>query len=160
MLLIGPLCRSFDNRILFVVFASLMALPNLAANLAPEGTFGTLAMQAYIVVFWGGFAGLFVLFLSWLMNLTNPLVAASQFSLFMAIPNFVRSLGSGGHGQIVDHYGYDVAFLVAAVSVGVGMMLCLLAGYGRLDTIRTPKRPEILSDPAPLPGVPAGAAIT
>jgi PAT family beta-lactamase induction signal transducer AmpG len=160
MLLIGPLCRRFDNRILFVVFASLMALPNLAANLAPEGTFGTLAMQAYIVVFWGGFAGLFVLFLSWLMNLTNPLVAASQFSLFMAIPNFVRSLGSGGHGQIVDHYGYDVAFLVAAVSVGVGMMLCLLAGYGRMDTIRTSKRPETLSDPAAMPGVPSGAATT
>ena len=52
-----------------------------------------------------------------------------------------------------------LAFLVAAVSVGVGMMLCLLAGYGRMDTIRTPKRPETLSDPAPLPGVPAGAAI-
>lgn len=160
MLVIGPLCRRFDNRILFVFFASVMALPSLAVYLAPEGAIGTLAMQAYITLFWGGFQGVVVLGVAWLMNLTNPVVAASQFSLFVAIPNFVRSLGSGGHGQIVDHYGYDVAFLVAAVSVGVGMMLCLLAGYGRMDTIRTPKRPETLSDPAAMPGVPSGAATT
>ncbi|NCT02956.1 MAG: hypothetical protein GW768_03235 [Sphingomonadales bacterium] len=77
----------------------------------------------------------------------------------MAIPNFVRSLGAGGHGQIVDHYGYDAAFLVAAGSVAVGVGLCLLAGYGRLETIRKPDRARILTDPAPLAGVPAGSAI-
>ena len=160
MVVIGVLCRRFDNRILFVFFTVLMLLPNLAAYLAPAGTFGTLALQAYIVLFWGGFAGVFVLFLAWLMNLTNPLIAASQFSLFMAIPNFVRSLGSGGHGQIVDIYGYDTAFLVAAASVGMGAILCLIAGYGRMETIRVPESASKTSDPAPLPGVPAGIAIT
>ena len=83
---IGPLCRRFDNRALIVAFASLMLLPNLAAYLAPEGTFGTLAMQAYITLFWGGLQGVAVLNVAWSMNLTNPVVAASQFSLFMAIP--------------------------------------------------------------------------
>lgn len=160
MVVIGPLCSCFDNRILFVFFAGLMLLPNLAAYLAPEGTFGTFAMQAYITVFWGAFMGIFVLNIAWLMNLTNPLVAASQFALFMAIPNFVRSLGSGFHGQLVDHYGYDVGFLVAAASVGVGTILCLLAGYGRMDTIRAPESATKLSDPAAMPGGTAGAATT
>lgn len=160
MVVIGPLCSRFDNRILFVFFAGLMLLPNLAAYLAPEGTFGTFAMQAYITVFWGAFMGIFVLNIAWLMNLTNPLVAASQFALFMAIPNFVRSLGSGFHGQLVENYGYDAGFLVAAVSVGVGTILCLLAGYGRMDTIRLSENAHKLSDPAAMPGVPAGIAIT
>ncbi|PKP97359.1 MAG: hypothetical protein CVT76_04660 [Alphaproteobacteria bacterium HGW-Alphaproteobacteria-15] len=160
MVAIGPLCSRFDNRILMVFFAGLMLLPNLAAYLAPAGTFGTLAMQAYITMFWGGFAGVFVLNIAWSMNLTNPLVAASQYALFMAIPNFVRSLGSGGHGQIVDNYGYNTAFLIAAGSVAVGVCLCLLAGYGRLETIQKPASARIMTDPAPLPGVPAGSAIS
>lgn len=160
IVVIGPLCSHFDNRILLVFFAGLMLLPNLAAYLAPTGTFGTLAMQAYITLFWGAFAGVFVLVIAWSMNLTNPVVAASQFALFMAIPNFVRSLGSGGHGQIVDNYGYDAAFLVAAGCVAVGLGLCLLAGYGRLETIRTPQSADALTDPASLPGVPAGVAIS
>ena len=160
MVVIGPLCRRFDNRIIFVLFASVMLLPNLAVYLAPQGTFGTLAMQAYIILFWGGFQGVVVLFIAWMMNLTNPAVAASQFALFMAIPNFVRSLGAGGHGQIVDHYGYDAAFLVAAGSVAVGVGLCLLAGYGRLETIRTPGSANPSLDPAAMPGVPAGAVIS
>lgn len=160
MLVIGPLCNRFDNRSLFIFFAGLMLLPNLTAYLAPAGTFGTLAMQTYITLFWGGFAGVFVLNIAWLMNLTNPLVAASQFSLFMAIPNFVRSLGSGGHGQIVDAYGYDISFLVASASIGLGVGLCLLAGYGRLETIRTPGRTNKSSDPAAMPGVPSGVAIS
>lgn len=157
---IGPLCRRFDNRVLIVCFASLMLLPNLAAYLAPEGTFGTLAMQAYVALFWGGLQGVAVLCIAWSMNLTNPVVAASQFSLFMAIPNLARSLGSGGHGQLIENYGYDVGFLVAAVSVGVGTILCLIAGYGRMETIRVPESASKTSDPAPLPGVPAGVAIT
>ncbi len=160
MVVIGPLCGRFDNRSLILVFAGLMLLPNLAAYLAPAGTFGTLAMQAYITVFWGAYAGVFVLVIAWSMNLTNPLVAASQYALFMAIPNFVRSLGSGGHGQIVDNYGYDAAFLVAAGSVAVGVGLCILAGYGRLETIPKPGRDNISTDPAAMPGVPAGMAIS
>lgn len=160
MVVIGPLCSRFDNRILMVIFAVLMVVPNLAAFLAPAGTFGTLAMQTYITLFWGGYAGVFVLVLAWSMNLTNPVVAASQFALFMAIPNFVRSLGSGGHGQIVDSYGYNAAFLIAAGSVAMGVGLCLLAGYGRLETIRKPHSASIPADPAPLPGIPAGIAIS
>ncbi|WP_379922591.1 MFS transporter [Erythrobacter sp. R86502] len=160
MVVIGPLCRRFGNRVLIVAFASMMLLPNLAAYLAPSGAFGTLAMQAYISLFWGGLQGVVVLGIAWSMNLTNPLVAASQFSLFMAIPNLVRSLGAGVHGQIVDNYGYDAAFLVAALSVGLGTILCLLAGYGRLETIRTPRSTAKLSDPAAMPGVPSGLATT
>ncbi len=156
MVIMGPLCRRFDNRVLLLFFVSLMLLPNVAAYLAPAGTFGTLAMQAYITLFWGGLQGVAVLVIAWSMNLTNPLVAASQFSLFMAIPNLTRSLGSGGHGQIVDAYGYDVAFLVAVACVGVGVVLCLLAGYGRLETIRTPESAHKLSDPVAMPGMPAG----
>lgn len=157
MVVIGPLCGRFDNRMLLIFFAGLMLLTNLSAYLAPEGTFGTRAMQAYITVFWGAYTGVFILTLAWSMNLTNPVVAASQFALFMAISNFVRSLGSGGHGQIVDKYGYDAAFLVATGSVAVGLGLCLLAGYGRLETIRKPGDANTSFDPAAMPGIPSGA---
>ncbi|MGB7419046.1 MAG: MFS transporter [Erythrobacter sp.] len=160
MVVIGPLCRRFDNRIIFVVFASLMLLPNLRAYLAPAGTFGTLAMQIYISLFWGGLQGVVVLGIAWAMNLTNPVVAASQFSLFMAIPNLVRALGSGGHGQIVDNYGYSTSFLVAAATIAAGIGLCLLAGYGRLETIPKPESKKAPRPSTMLIDVTPGVAIT
>ncbi len=159
MVVIGPLCRRFDNRIIFVVFASVMLLPNVAAYLAPAGTFGTLAMQAYIPLFWGGMQGVVVLGIAWSMNLTNPVVAASQFSLFMAIPNLVRALSSGGHGQIVDNYGYSISFLVAAATIAIGVGLCLLAGYGRLETIRKPETTDEPIQPVILIDVTPGVAV-
>ncbi len=61
MICIAPMVKRFGTRSVYLLFASLMVLPNLSAFLAPPGMFGTVAMQTYITVFWGGFAGVFVL---------------------------------------------------------------------------------------------------
>jgi len=135
MLLMGPLVSRNGARNMFIAFAGLMLLANLAAYFALPDDFGTLAMQAYLTIFWGAFGGTAALFFAWFMNLTNPAVAASQYALFMAVPNLVRSFSAGTHGQIIDNYGYDTSFLVATISIAAGIAICLLAGFGRPATV-------------------------
>lgn len=135
MVCMGPLIKRFGTIGVFMAFTGVMMIANVAVFLIGTDAFSTLAMQAYITVIWASFLGFVILICAWSMNLTNPLVAASQFALFMAIPNFARSFSLGGYGQFVEAYGYDAAFLVAAGSIAVGVSLCLLAGYGRLETI-------------------------
>lgn len=152
MICLAPLLNRFGTIRIFVTFSGVMAMANVAAFMLGTGAFGTLSMQLYITVFWAGMGGLFALLLAWSMNLTNPLVAASQFSLFMAVPNFTRSLALGGYGQFIENYGYDAAFLVVAASICVGVSLCLLAGYGRLGTVPIQARAERRAeDNAPFP---------
>lgn len=135
MAVAGPLVRRFGTARVFILFTSLMMLTNLAAYFAISDHFGTLAMQIWITLYWAALVGSAMLIFAWSMNLTNPAVAASQFALFMAIPNLVRSFGAGAHGQLIDSYGYGAAFLVAAGSIALGMGICLLAGLGRIETI-------------------------
>lgn len=140
MVVAGPMVSRLGTARFFVLFTSMMLLANLGALLALSGyfgagEFGTLAMQLWFVVFWAGNYGAFVVFVAWSMNLTNPAVAASMFALFMAIPNLTRSFGAGAHGRIIDSYGYDAAFLVATISIAVGIVVCLLAGLGRKETL-------------------------
>lgn len=140
MAVAGPLVKRIGTARFFILFTSMMMAANLGGFLALSGWFGagqfsTFAMQVWFVVFWTGLCGGFVVFVAWSMNLTNPAVAASQFALFMAIPNLVRAYGATVHGQIIDSYGYDVSFLVAAISVVLGTVVCLLAGLGRMETL-------------------------
>jgi PAT family beta-lactamase induction signal transducer AmpG len=139
MALMGPLISRFGAARVFTLFTSLLIVTNLSAYFSLSGYFGpdhfgTLAMQVWIFLYWGAFVGSAMLIIAWTMNLTNPVVAASQFALFMAIPNLVRSFGAGAHGQLIDSYGYGAAFLVAAISIALGMTICLLAGLGRMET--------------------------
>tara|TARA_R110001606_G_scaffold74462_4_gene172569 strand:- start:3921 stop:5282 length:1362 start_codon:yes stop_codon:yes gene_type:complete len=135
MLLMGPLVSRNGARNMFIAFTGMMLLTNLAAHFALPNDFGTLAMQAYLTIFWGAFGGTAALFFAWMMNLTNPAVAAGQYALFMAIPNLVRSFSAGTHGQIIDNYGYDTSFLVATISIAAGITICLLAGFGRVESL-------------------------
>jgi PAT family beta-lactamase induction signal transducer AmpG len=135
MVCMGALIKKFGSISIFIAFAGVMMIANIAVFVVGTDAFSSLTMQIYITVIWAGFGGFVALIIAWSMNLTNPLVAASQFSLFMAIPNFSRSLTLGGYGQLIEKYGYDASFLVAAASIGAGVIICLLAGYGRLATI-------------------------
>ena len=135
MVCMGPLIKKFGNITVFIGLTGVMAIANAAVFLVGSDAFTTLAMQAYITVIWAGFIGFVILICAWSMNLTNPLVAASQFALFMAIPNFARSFTLGGYGQFIEAYGYDAAFLVATGSIAAGVGLCLIAGYGRMATL-------------------------
>lgn len=135
MVCMGALIRKFGSIGTFLAFPGMMMIANIAVISAGTDAMSTLAMQAYITVVWTGFMGFTALLCAWSMNLTNPLVAASQFALFMAIPNFARSFALGGYGQLIEAFGYDAALIVAAASIAAGVGLCLLAGYGRLETI-------------------------
>lgn len=66
----------------------------------------------------------------WAMRICNPAIAASLFALFMAAPNFGRSIMSGWSGVVVETVGYSGAyFAVAAISlISLGVML--LARFG------------------------------
>ncbi|MGB3721810.1 MAG: hypothetical protein WA979_03195, partial [Pacificimonas sp.] len=75
-----------------------------------------------------------VLFIAWGMMLSNPAVAASQFAVIMAIPNFARSSLSAAAGPIIESDGVDaVYFAVAALTTGA-VLLSLYASR-RLDQV-------------------------
>lgn len=66
----------------------------------------------------------------WAMRICNPAVAASQFALFMAIPNFSRSTMSGNSGWLVEGAGYSATFFAVAGVVGLGLVLAWAARIG------------------------------
>lgn len=154
---IAVLTSRFGSQRVFAFSVGVLALANLAAFLALPTAFGTLAMQFYITVFWGTFIVTTILGVAWSMNLTNPAVAASQFALFMAIPNLVRSFASGAHGHLAETHGYGASFLVAAICIVIGGAICAVAGMGRNETIpvfaKSP-RPEAPTQPRiPMPEI-------
>lgn len=66
----------------------------------------------------------------WAMRICNPAIAASLFALFMAVPNFSRSIMSGWSGVLVETVGYGgTYFAVAAISL-IGLVVMLLARFG------------------------------
>lgn len=66
----------------------------------------------------------------WAMRICNPAIAASQFALFMAVPNFSRSLMSGNSGWLVEGAGYGAAYLAVAGMVALGFMFAWFARVG------------------------------
>lgn len=71
-----------------------------------------------------------VVLIVWAMRISNPAIAASQFALFMAVPNLSRSLMSGNSGWLVEGGGYAVTYYAVAGITLMGLGLCLLARVG------------------------------
>lgn len=76
-----------------------------------------------------------ILLIVWAMRICNPAVAASQFALFMAIPNLGRSLMSGNSGWLVESGGYAVTYYAVAAITLVALALCLLAKVGKSEAV-------------------------
>lgn len=72
-----------------------------------------------------------ILLIVWAMRVCNPAVAASQFALFMAVPNFSRSIFSGYSGWLAENGGYALTYFAVAAITLIGLALCLLAKIGR-----------------------------
>lgn len=68
-----------------------------------------------------------VLLIAWAMRLCDPAVAASQFALFMAIPNFGRSLMASGGGWLAGAEGYDATLVAVAVFMFLAMTLLVIS---------------------------------
>ena len=79
-----------------------------------------------------------ILLIAWGMMLSNPAIAASQFAIIMAIPNFGRSTMSGASGQIVENFGYGTTYFVAAGLTAIALLLFLYAASGREQPEKNP----------------------
>jgi MFS family permease len=99
----------------------LTALPTLLLGLQ-IGEFGLASVplgQFYgLVVLHGLFYGMaFALGVAIFMGMTNPVVAATQFTAFMAMGNLAISMGNYWQGVVAERIGYDVVFYVDALLV-------------------------------------------
>ncbi|MEO0464016.1 MAG: MFS transporter [Pseudomonadota bacterium] len=66
----------------------------------------------------------------WAMRICDPVIAASQFALFMAIPNLSRLFMGGNSGWLVEGAGYGATYFAVAALVLVGFALIWFARVG------------------------------
>lgn len=71
-----------------------------------------------------------VVLIVWAMRISNPAIAASQFALFMAVPNLSRSMMAGNSGLLVEGAGYAMTYYVVASITLLGALFCLLGRVG------------------------------
>jgi MFS transporter, PAT family, beta-lactamase induction signal transducer AmpG len=71
-----------------------------------------------------------VVLIVWAMRISSPAIAASQFALFMAVPNLSRSVMAGNSGWLVEGGGYAITYFAVAGILLVGLALCILARVG------------------------------
>ena len=71
-----------------------------------------------------------VMLIVWAMRICNPAIAASQFALFMAVPNLSRSLMAGNSGWLVESGGYGVTYYAVAAITLLGLACALAGGVG------------------------------
>lgn len=78
---------------------------------------------------------LMILLIVWAMRICSPAVAASQFALFMAVPNLGRAMMSGNSGWLVESGGYAMTYYAVAAITLVALALCLLAKVGKSEAV-------------------------
>jgi PAT family beta-lactamase induction signal transducer AmpG len=128
----GWLSDKFGRRRMLALYVASMSLPTLWLAWgcwqqqwifpAARGVVAVAVPAALLSLFWvtsliwsvfnglmyGTRAALF-------MDLTNPRVAATQFTLYMALMNLTLSYSSRWQGWAVDHYGYPATLLIDSV---------------------------------------------
>lgn len=76
----------------------------------------------------------------WAMRICNPVIAASQFALFMAIPNLSRGLMGGNSGWLVEGAGYGATYLAVAAMTLISIILIWVGRVG--DDSQLPSAPQ------------------
>lgn len=114
---------------IFGQFALLIAF-SLAAGISfaawdGDGAFLALSVALYVLS-----VTVTISMIVWAMRICNPVIAASQFALFMAIPNFSRSFMSGNSGWLVEGSGYGATYLAVAAIFALGLGFAWLAQIG------------------------------
>ncbi|MEM7689550.1 MAG: MFS transporter [Pseudomonadota bacterium] len=66
----------------------------------------------------------------WAMRICNPAIAASQFALFMAVPNLSRLFMGGNSGWLVEGAGYGATYFAVAAMVLIGFAIVWFARVG------------------------------
>jgi PAT family beta-lactamase induction signal transducer AmpG len=85
-------------------------------------TWQTFALLYGLIGFF--FGGYYVVSCALIMDVTNPIVAASQFSIITALFNLGElGIGHGIAGVMVESLGYDKVFLYSAILYGVAILI-------------------------------------
>ncbi|WP_395687712.1 MFS transporter [Caenimonas koreensis] len=66
-----------------------------------------------------------------MMDVTNPRVAATQFTAYMAMMNLAISMAAGWQGVAIEAWGYPTTLLIDAI---IGPLCCLLLPYMKRTT--------------------------
>jgi PAT family beta-lactamase induction signal transducer AmpG len=66
----------------------------------------------------------------WAMRICSPTVAASLFAVFMAVPNFGRTVLIGWSGPVIENYGYAGVYYAVAMASLLTAILFLAARVG------------------------------
>jgi len=122
----GWLSDRWGRRVSTAIFIALMAIPNVALALAlretgimaaavPAFAAACLAYQFAQGLMYGAATALY-------MDVTNPAVAATQFTAYMALCNLASSYSAWWQGHAIERFGYPATL---GLDVAVGF-LCLL----------------------------------
>ena len=85
------------------------------------------------------FGGYYVVSCALIMDVTNPLVAASQFSILTALFNLGElGIGHGVAGAMVESLGYGRVFLYSAIFYGTAILILYFFRFKEeLNTVKT-----------------------
>jgi len=125
--------------------ASQISLAGLTA-VAPLVFFGSIILHGFFFgMSYGARNAIF-------MGMTNPAVAATQFTAYMGMSNLAVSIGNYWQGMVAERMGYaEALYLDAAIALGV---LCLVP-FLRGREERPEARPPVAVAAAPLPAAAA-----
>jgi MFS transporter, PAT family, beta-lactamase induction signal transducer AmpG len=124
----GWLGDLFGLRKMIAIFYAMTALPTLylAVVLSSAGGLGGLGMIEFYVAYNAAafFTGLhYGVSAAVFMGLTNPAVAATQFTAFMALRNLTIAYTNGWQGIVVEASSYATVFYLDAVLVILPLIL-------------------------------------
>ncbi|MEB3416811.1 MFS transporter [Alteriqipengyuania sp. WL0013] len=123
----GFLVKRFGIAYLATIYTLILIAATIAGGTTFDGWEGGTTFAVIYVVQAVVGTLLMILMIAWAMMLSNPAVAASQFAVMMAIPNFGRSSMSGAAGQLIESYGYGATYLVTAVVMTVALAVFYFA---------------------------------
>jgi PAT family beta-lactamase induction signal transducer AmpG len=97
----------------------------VATKISSAGLSGVSIEEFYAVVILHGFffGGAFAQHAAVFMGMTNPLVAATQFTAYMALSNVAISIGNYWQGIVAENMGYSTALYIDAVIVVAALAL-------------------------------------
>ncbi len=133
----GTLGDRFGIKRMTATFYLMTTLPTvyLATKIATVGLAGISVGELYSAIVVHGllFGAAFALKSAIFMGLTNPVVAATQFTGYMAMGNLAISMGNFWQGMVAERLGYAVVLYLDALVVVIA--LCALPWLRNRDPI-------------------------
>lgn len=131
LVVVGPVSDRFGiGRTIFFILFMLMALQTLF-GLSGDLWDTSYVFNAYLFLYLMGDLAMLIVMCAWIMYLCNPAVSASQFAMFLAIPNLAKAFSASQLGNIMDWGGYQAVFLFSSLFFGIALVLMILARVGQ-----------------------------